>query len=130
MKSYCLIRFDSEIDPNVSFTLGMIATEPIKHAIKSNGVIVTPFKSYISLAKCREMLLKYGHNFILIDVTENSNSIQAHGSDEFINKFLCMQKPVAVLTDDEREREIMYKIRVSGVQSLTQEEHNFMKLRF
>jgi len=129
MKSYCIIRFSGVIDPNVSFILGLIAAEPVANTIKTDKIIVSTFKSYISIDKCKKMLLKHSSDFILIDVTNNSNLVQIYGSDEFLSKFLGMKKPVPVLNDDEREKDILYRIKVNGIESLTQEEHEFMKFR-
>ena len=129
MKSLCLIRFGNEIDPHVSYILGMLSAEPITHCIKTNGTVITPFKSEISIKKCKKILAKYNHNFILVDVTNNNDCVQVFGDDTFTTCFLGTSPAALVVTDEDREKDIFFKIRTLGIGTLTPEEHAFMQSR-
>ena len=126
MKNYCLIRFGDKPDPIVSFMLGLLSVEPPEQMVATDGIILTPFKSLLSLAECRAELAKSGYNFILIDVSEQTDYVQTAGDSTFIRGLLGVFTPQS---EDERELELFEKRRIYGEDSLTDEEHEFMKQR-
>lgn len=125
VKSYCLIRFGNEIDSHISYILGILSCEPIKQCQVTNGTVITPFKSQISIDKCRNILEKYGYGFILVDVTENTDKVQVFGLNKFLN--IPERQPKEILTGDLKERYLLLKQAIGD--QLSFEEHEFMKNR-
>lgn len=127
MKSLCLIRFGTEIDPDVSLTLGLLSSEPITQGIKNDSAIITLFKTELSMAECREALKKHGHNFVLVDITTDTSKIPVAGFGDIAMK--SIQTKELVLKDDEREQDLLYKIKNFGNKVLTPDDHKFLQSR-
>jgi len=125
MKTFCLIRFGNDINSHISYILGLLSAEPITKCLKTKGTIITPFKTNMTIENCRKVLSKYGHAFILVDVTDNSSAVQTFGLNEFLD--IPVIKPILVLTDDQKEKLLIGK-QTKGIE-LTEEEHIFMQSR-
>lgn len=125
MRTYLFVRYGTKLDPNVSLELGLLSCEPIEQAIKTENTIITVFKSNISIDCCKKSLAKYNITFILIDITDDkSQYIVSH------LRFDNGDVKDLVLNDDEREKDLLFRIKQNGNSSLTKEEHDFLKTRF
>jgi hypothetical protein len=127
MKTVCLIRFGSTPDPQVSLAIGLLSADPVSHALKTDGVIITVFKTDLSIDRCRKSIKRYSENFILLDITKAGSVIPVCGHGEMAYETLVENK--MELSPDEREKHLFDKIRVLGNSSLTTDEHEFLKSR-
>lgn len=127
MKTVCLIRFGTEVDPHVSLTIGLLSADPVSHALRTDGVIITVFKTDQSLERCRKSLQRHGHHFVLLDITNASSTIPVSGFGKMAMDALVENK--MELTPGEREQHLFDKIKLYGTDSLSTEEHEFLKSR-
>ena len=130
MKTLCFIRFGNFFDNDLSMTLGLLSCEPIQHAMKCEGVIITIFKTQLDIEKCTERLKAHGYKFTLLDITTNIENTFIENYNIGYNTDIYDPSLINdTISDEEREKLIFDKIKNIGVESLTQEEHNFMKAR-
>lgn len=127
MKTICLVRFGTEVDNNVSLTIGLLSVGPVSYAMKAEGVIVTIFKTDQSIDRCRKSLQRHGYNFILLDITNDSCKIPVSGHG--VNALNALINSDLELSQDQREKRLFDKIRALGNDALTEDEHNFLKSR-
>lgn len=127
MKTICLITFGTEMDCHVGFTIGLLTTEPLTHGMKAEGVIITIFKTDQSIERCRVSLQRHQHNFVLLDITNDSSKIPVSGFGKLAIDALV--KSELEMTPEQKEQRLFDKIRALGNVALTEEDHIFLKSR-
>jgi hypothetical protein len=126
-KTLCLIRFGTQLDNEVSLTLGLLSCEPIEYAMQAEGVVITIFKTTVDISKCRSKLLLHKHNFVLLDITNDANNTQIAGFG--LKAVEMLEKSQLKLTPDEKEAYLLKKIKDNGIESLSKQEHEFLQSR-
>ena len=132
IKNLCLIRFEKQEDGYLNLAIETLSDDHTSIKVKTGDAIITTFKTKITIDKCKQIISQYGHNFILLDITEESDKIKICGTSVFKEKCLGFKspEPVLIVSDDDKEKQIFDKIKGLGIESLTQEENEFMKTRF
>jgi hypothetical protein len=129
MNTFCFIRFGTKIDPNMSLTLGILSSEPIEHALKTETTVITVFKTDFDKNECMKSLKKHGHNFVLIDITKDTAEIPMSVFATIGAKPVIEKVPV-FLHDNDREEYLMSKIKNDGIDTLSDDDHRFLQTRY
>ena len=129
MNTFCFIRFGTKIDPNVSLTLGILSSEPIVQALKTETTVITVFKTDFDKKECMDSLKKHGHNFVLIDITKDTVEIPM-SVFATIGAKPVIEKVPEFLHDNDREEYLMSKIKKEGIDTLSDDDHKFLQSRY